>query len=147
MIYFSASSATSHDSAARQTRNSARNSARVRDPTPVAPQAKPTGAAKRKPKKPMPRLALNQIRHFQTTTENLIPKAPFCRCLKEVLHFLGDYRISKEGIDALQVAVESYIVGIFNDAYCLTIHRKRVTIDPSDISLLLYIRGGTSQFH
>jgi len=152
--YFSTSSATSQEDP-RQNQNvtnqstgqNTRRGAQNRDPTPNNSQANPVGAAKRKPKKPLPRLALNQIRHFQTTTENLIPKAPFCRCIKEALHFFGDYRITKEGIDALQVAAESYIVGIFNDAYCLTIHRKRVTIDPSDISLLLYIRGGSSQFH
>ena len=135
--------AAANQSTSRQTRNSARE----KDPTPNVSQAKPTGAAKRKPKKTFPRLALNQIRHLQTTTENLIPKAPFCRCIKEALHMFGDYRISREGIDALQVAVESYVVGIFNDAYCLTIHRKRVTIDPSDISLLLYIREGSNKYH
>lgn len=67
---------------------------------------------------------------------------PFCRLLKEIIQRHGDYRITKDCVDALQHAMEAYLVGIFNDAYRLTLHRDRVTIAPKDIQLLLYIRGG-----
>lgn len=113
---------------------------------PSATTSKPTGAAKRKQKnktigfKGHP---LQEIRFFQHHTENCIPMAPFCRVVKEILHSHGDFRMTKESLDALQTACESYLVGIFGDAYRLTLHRCRVTISPQDINLLMYLRGVT----
>ncbi len=72
---------------------------------------------------------------------NCIPKAPFCRVVKEVLHNNGDYRMTKSAIDALQDALEAYAVRLFSDSLLLTLHRKRITISPGDIQLCLYIRG------
>lgn len=85
--------------------------------------------------------ALFQICHLQKTVQNLIPRSPFCRCVKEVLNSLGDFRMTKDSLDALQEAAEAYMVGVFGDAYRLTLHRARVTILPSDIQLLMYLRG------
>lgn len=105
-----------------------------------------TGAAKRKAKKPTVKshfkTPLQQIRFLQMHVENLIPKMPFCRLVKEILHSHGDFRMTKDSLDALQEASESYLVGVFGDAFRLTLHRQRVTIQPTDIQLLLYLRGG-----
>lgn len=109
-------------------------------------QQQPVGAAKRKAKKPTVKshfkTPLQQIRFLQTHVENLIPKSPFCRLVKEILHSHGDYRMTKDSLDALQEASEAYLVGIFDDGFRLTLHRNRVTIQPTDIQLLLYLRGG-----
>lgn len=105
------------------------------------------GAAKRKTKKPAVtvksafRNGLQQIRFLQAHVENLIPKAPFCRCVKETLQRRGDFRMTREALEALQDATETYLVGIFDDGFRLTLHRNRVTIHPIDIQLLLYLRG------
>lgn len=60
--------------------------------------------------------------------------------MKEVLQNNGQLRMTKECLDALQAAAEAYMVGMFDDANKLCLHRNRVTIMPIDIQLLLYIR-------
>ena len=135
------------DQSSRHTRRSNRDSSvpeQQQQPSTSKSKPKPTGASKRKPNKPTSRSnvgALQQIRYLQLTTMNCIPKAPFCRVVKEVLHNNGDYRMSKSAIDALQDALEAYAVRLFSDSLLLTLHRKRITISPGDIQLCLYIRG------
>ena len=50
-------------------------------------------------------------------------------------------RWAKGAIDALHEAVESYLVGMMEDANLLKIHAKRYTIQPRDIQLAHHIRG------
>ena len=47
---------------------------------------------------------------------------------------------AKGAIDALHEAVESYLVGMMEDANLLAIHAKRYTIQPRDIKLACCIR-------
>ena len=44
-------------------------------------------------------------------------------------------------VDAIHKALESYLVGMMEDANLLTIHAKRCTIQPRDIQLACRIRG------
>ena len=113
---------------------------------------RPTGGFK-KPHRYRPGMvALREIRHYQTSTENLIKWTPFQRLIREISQ---EYRICPDGpgtpsvqvrfqstaIAALQEAAENYIVGLLDDVNLLAIHARRVTIMPRDIRLTLRIRG------
>jgi len=39
------------------------------------------------------------------------------------------------------VVQEAYLVSLFEDAYLLTLHRKRITVTPKDLQLARRIRG------
>ena len=85
---------------------------------------------------------LRDIRILQQRPENnIIPKAPFGRLLKEILQSHGDFRISREAFECIKEALESYLVELFEDSYRLALHRKRVTLVPADMTLVLYLRG------
>jgi histone H3/H4 len=101
-------------------------------------------------------VAIREIRALQKSTNLLIPKATFGRLVKEIaqdLHVLPnpeneqdtlhleEFRFQASAISALQEAAEHYLVGLFEDANLLAIHRKTVTIMPKDIQLARRIRG------
>lgn len=97
-------------------------------------------------------MALREIRHYQKTTELLIPKLPFARLVREVAndYVTGAYsglgggvglRWQSTAIMALQEAAEAYLVHLFEDANLCAIHAKRVTIMQRDIQLARRIRG------
>ena len=56
-----------------------------------------------------------EIRRYQKSGELLIPKAPFARCVREILHDLGcgDMRIQASALDALQESAEALLVAEF----------------------------------
>ena len=80
-------------------------------------------------------VALREIRHYQTSTENLIKQTPFQRLIREISQ---EYRICPDGpgtpsvqvrfqstaIATLQEAAENYIVGLFDDVNLLAIHAR-----------------------
>lgn len=84
---------------------------------------------------------MSDIKKYQNSVGTLIPKASMCRVLRELLQRRGNFRITPEAIDALHESAEAYLVGLFDDAYKLTLHRQRVTLNNADIHLTLYIRG------
>ena len=102
-------------------------------------------------------VALREIRWYQRLTENLIKKTPFQKLIREISQ---EYRICPDGpgtpsvqahfqytaIEALQEAVESFIVGLFEDVKLLPIHVRCVTIMPRDMQLALRIRGDHYQW-
>jgi histone H3 len=76
------------------------------------------------------------------TYRDLIPKLPFWRLVREVLHNISpDLRVSVEGANALQKAAEAYLVGIFEDSQSCAIHAKRVTVMVKDLNLAKRLRG------
>ncbi|MCD9561532.1 hypothetical protein HAX54_020695, partial [Datura stramonium] len=78
----------------------------------------------------------NEIYNYQKSTELLNRKLPFRRLVCEFsLDFKG------HAILALQEAVESYLVGLFEDTNLCYIHVKCVTIMPKDINLVGRCRG------
>jgi histone H3 len=87
-------------------------------------------------------VALREIRKYQNSTELLIRKMPFQRLVREVSHgFRPDLRWQASAVDALQEASEAYLVSMFEDAYCCSIHAKRVTLMKKDMDLARRLRG------
>lgn len=88
--------------------------------------------------------ALKEIRHFQKTTDRLIPAAPFARVVREVAQecagMNGEIRFQTEALLALQESAEAFLVAMFEQASYLAVHGKRVTLMPRDIQLWRRIR-------
>ena len=119
---------------------------------------RPTGGIKKNHRYRPGMVALREIRHYQSSTENLIKQTPFQKLIREISQ---EYRICPDGpgtpsvqvrfqstaIAALQEAAENYIVGLFEDVNLLAIHAMRVTIMPRDIQLALRIRGDHHRWH
>jgi histone H3 len=87
-------------------------------------------------------VALREIRKYQKSTELLIRKLPFQRLVKEIA---GDekegIRFQSVAIEALQVAAEAYLSGLFEDTNLCAIHGNRVTILLKDMQLARRMRG------
>ena len=86
--------------------------------------------------------AMQEIRHYQSTTELLIQKVNFQRVVRELCEQIGPgIRFESQALLALQEAAESYLVGLFEDSNLCTAHAKRKTLRDTDIKLLRRIRG------
>lgn len=88
-------------------------------------------------------VALREIRKYQKTGGCLIQRAPFARAMKSVIadQDRSDVRLSGDAVTALQSYIESYVVGLFEDANLNALHAKRETVMPKDIQLARRIRG------
>jgi histone H3 len=89
-------------------------------------------------------VALREIRQYQKSTENLIPKTPFQRLIREVCQVelkRTNIRFTSGALMATQEAAEAYLAGLFEDTNLCAIHAKRITIMPKDIQLARRIRG------
>lgn len=61
-------------------------------------------------------VALREIRHYQKSTEPLFRKLSFQRLVREVAQdFKLDLHVQSFSILALQVDLEAYLVGLFED--------------------------------
>ena len=87
--------------------------------------------------------ALREIRNFQKTTNLLIPRLPFSRLVREIAlnATTQDMRFKSTALMALQEACEAYLVQLFEDCVLCSIHARRVTVMPKDMSLARRIRG------
>ncbi|CAO1343226.1 unnamed protein product [Diamesa tonsa] len=86
--------------------------------------------------------ALQQIKHYQKSTDLLIRKAPFHRLVREItMEMNKNMNFQVDALLALQEATEYFLVGLFEDSNMLAIHAKRVTIQPKDMHLARRIRG------
>ena len=54
----------------------------------------------------------------------------------------SDHRFTVDAVDALQDAVEAYIIGFLEDSNLVAIHAKRVTVMRRDMYLIHRLRGG-----
>lgn len=80
--------------------------------------------------------ALKECIQLQNSTKLLIPRLPFQRLAREILvKYKANGRFQAQSIEALRESTEMCIVYMLQDAYMLTIHRKRVTLTDSDIRL------------
>ncbi|XP_065044913.1 histone H3-like 3 isoform X5 [Musa acuminata AAA Group] len=63
--------------------------------------------------------------------------------VREITNFYSKYvsRWTPEALIAIQEATETYIQGLFEDAYLCTIHAKRVTLQQKDLQLARRICG------
>lgn len=92
-------------------------------------------------KEPVVRLkskALREIRYEQSNTRQLIPNAPFCRIVKEIIDdHTGrtDFRMRQDAVKALQTDAESFLVDMFNQSNRIALHSGRETLSVDDIKL------------
>ncbi len=110
------------------------------------PKSKPTTKDGAKPHRYKPgTVALREIRRYQQNGDLLIRRLPFARLVKETMQDLGSpydkYCIQVSALNALQVATEAYMVGVFEDANLCAIHAKRLTVQMKDFNLARRIRG------
>lgn len=107
----------------------------------IQPPSKPVGALKRKKCLPV-QLEINRLR--EQTNPTLIPRAPFCRLIRENLqrNQRGNdgYRITPTAIECLRESTELYLTNMLSDAYRITLNRKQVTLQPKDVQLLMLLR-------
>jgi histone H3 len=92
-------------------------------------------------------VALREIRRYQKSGDLLMRKLPLARWVREIAKDIakefkvkGDLRFQGVAIRALQEALESYMVSLFEDANLCAIHGKRVTIMDRDIDLARRVR-------
>ena len=94
-------------------------------------------------------VALREIRKYQKSTNNLIPRLSFERVVREICQEVrapqeSDFRFHKASINALREAAEAYLVQLFEDTNLIALHAKRVTIQSKDMKLARRIRGETN---
>jgi histone H3 len=108
-----------------------------------APAAAPPRRHRRRPGA----VALREIRQYQSATaasgwRRLVPRGPFVRLVKEVLHGVRDgFRLQESAATALQDAAKDFLVRLFEDALACALHAKRISIMPRDMRLARRIRG------
>jgi len=89
-------------------------------------------------------VALREIRKYQKSTDLLIRKLPFQRLLRETIQSMktrDSLRQQRRAAEAIQSGVESFIVSLFEDSQLLTLHGKRVTVQPKDLNLAMRLNG------
>ncbi|MCO5550373.1 hypothetical protein L7F22_003857 [Adiantum nelumboides] len=105
-------------------------------PNPTIPQQRAPAVKQRIPK------ALQEIHHYQKTTNLVTCKAPFTRLAKEIMqNYQMTYRIQGIALEALQEVAEYQLVSLFEDTNLCAIHAKRVTIMSKDIALARQFKG------
>lgn len=82
-----------------------------------------------------------EIKKYQSSTKNLIPKLSICRLIKEIMLDLGSTdRIALMAVDCIHEAAEIFLTSLFSDCNLLAHHAKRVTVRPVDMELCLLLR-------
>lgn len=82
-------------------------------------------------------VALRQIRHFQRTTELLIPRAALKRLVKEIIQDNKTcFNISKDAVTALHEASEDELVRFFKATQIAAFHGNRITVLQKDMELI-----------
>uniref|UniRef100_A0A914PI13 Histone H2A/H2B/H3 domain-containing protein n=1 Tax=Panagrolaimus davidi TaxID=227884 RepID=A0A914PI13_9BILA len=84
---------------------------------------------------------LADIERYQESRELLLPRAPFCRLVKDIMSehpYSAEVRlrIQKMALEVVQQAAEAFLVDTFEDVNLIAAHARRVTIMPKDIQLL-----------
>jgi histone H3 len=80
-----------------------------------------------------------EITMQQKKVDAVIPSAPFRRVVNEFTESV-DIRYQQEAIDALQVAAESYLVEMFQNANAVAEYTGRETLHREDITLALNLK-------
>lgn len=112
---------------------------------PKVPKNNKTGASRRKQMAPV----MRDIISLQNSVNPLIPLAPFCRVVREILQdesSSGTMRMTRDCIIALRESSELFLSEMFSDAFRITLNRKQVTLNPRDIQLLMLLRGPGSLY-
>jgi len=87
--------------------------------------------------------ALKETRKYQMLTDFLLRKRPFSRLVNEITGKISPVpiRFQAFAMECLQLAAETHLVQLFEDAYQYTIQRKSVTLFPKDFQSALRKRG------
>ncbi|EGT58667.1 hypothetical protein CAEBREN_07423 [Caenorhabditis brenneri] len=93
-------------------------------------------------KKPRGSVAEKEVKMYQKSTENLIPKAAFARLVKELAQdYMTPLVFRKDAIDAIQEAAETFIVDLFRKSLIIAKRGNRATITPDDMKTVLAVMG------
>ncbi len=85
--------------------------------------------------------SLAEIRKEQATNDLIISKKAFKLLCQEIgADFKNDLEWEPEALDALQTALEEYLVSTFEGSNKVAIHSKRTHIIPADIQLVRMLR-------
>ena len=80
---------------------------------------------------------VKEMVYYQNLTKLLIPRGPFCRVVREIMHTHDPLlRIRTDALEAIQEATESFIVHFLSDSTLCTNHAKRKTLMPTDMKLV-----------
>lgn len=94
-----------------------------------------------------PKRAIDRdIARLRMTWNLLIPKACFCRLVREILFSVSSdqMRMTPDSLTALQEASELYVTQFLEDSYMCTLHRQRVTLMPVDLQLVRALRSSNN---
>jgi len=115
---------------------------------PTKPVTKKTKKGKKSTEEPKKRrwkagtVALREIRRLQKGSQLLIQRAPFQRLVRDRLKdFKSGLQFKPSALEAVQEAAENYMVGVFEGAVILQLHRQRKTLNQKDINYTRRIRG------
>ena len=79
-------------------------------------------------------IAKREIKKYQTTTKNLMPKRSFSMLVREIASdYKSEVRFSGDSMSALQEASEEYITSTMRRAMRNAKYATRATIRPSDM--------------
>jgi len=93
-------------------------------------------------------VALREIRRYQKSSDLLMRKMPFYRLVREIAEdFHRDLRFTGTALSALQEASESFLVHLFEDVNYVTIDKKKVTISPREMKLVMALRTTNANRH
>ena len=86
---------------------------------------------------------VREVRKLQASTTLAIPRLPFLKTIKHVIHQQTNgqpYKMAREAMFAVQESAEAFMVQVFEDVNLCAIHANRVTIKPKDLHLALRLR-------
>lgn len=87
-------------------------------------------------------VALREIRKQQQSVDNIIPKLPFRRLIKELIHdYNVNLRLTETAADALQEAAEDYLTTLFSDVQLMAIGGKRKGIQVKDMKIVAHMQN------
>merc|ERR1711920_958805 len=93
-------------------------------------------------------VALREVKRYQKSVKNLLPRAPFQRLVRNIVQSQDhELRFQSAALAALQEATEAYIVGVFEDTNLCAIHANRKTVMKKDMELARRIRGDNNLDH
>ena len=122
-------------------------------------KANPNKKTATKPRSRPGTVALREIKKLQRSVDTLIPRAPFLRLVEEIskvaseqlFAMTGDqpgtkrvqpgftFRWTRNAASTLQEAAEQHLTELFEKAYYLTLHRKKVTLIKDDVVLARHL--------
>merc|ERR1712151_916107 len=97
---------------------------------------------RKKPRFQAGTVALREVKKYQKSIANLLPRASFQRLVRSIVSDMDhELRFQSSALMALQEATEAYVVGVFEDTNLCAIHAKRMTVMKKDMDLARRLRG------